>query len=48
MAYGRKLHPNAPFTPQGRRRMVACVIDDGWSVAATAEQFQVDPKTIRK
>ncbi len=48
MAYGRTLHPNAPFTPEGRRRMVACVLDDGWSVTATAERFQVDPKTVRK
>ena len=48
MAYGRRLHPNAPFAPEGRRRMVACVLDDGWSVAATAERFQVDPKTVRK
>ncbi|MEE8485053.1 MAG: helix-turn-helix domain-containing protein [Acidimicrobiia bacterium] len=48
MAYGRTLHPNAPFTPEGRRRMVACVLDDGWSVTATAERFQVDAKTVRK
>ena len=48
MAYGRTIHPNAPLTPEGRRRMVACVLDDGWSVAATAERFQVDPKTVRK
>ena len=48
MAYGRTQHRNAPFTPEGRRRMVACVLDDGWSVTATAERFQVDPKTVRK
>ena len=29
MAYGRTLHPNAPFTPERRRRMVACVLGDG-------------------
>ena len=28
--------------------MVACVLDRCWSVAATAEQFQVDAKTVRK
>ncbi|HVL53803.1 MAG TPA: IS481 family transposase [Vitreimonas sp.] len=28
--------------------MVGCVLDQGWSVAATAERFQVDPKTVRK
>ena len=48
MAYGRTQHPNALFTPVGRRRMVACVLDGGWSVTATAERFQVDPKTVRK
>jgi len=48
MSYGRTLHPNAPFSPEGRRRMVACVLEDGWSVTATAERFQVDPKTVRK
>ncbi len=48
MAHGRSQHPNAPLTPEGRRRMVQCVIGDGWSVAATAQRFQVDPKTVRK
>jgi transposase InsO family protein len=28
--------------------MVACVIDRGWTVEATAERFQVDAKTVRK
>lgn len=41
-------HPNAPLTPEGRRRMVACVVDRGWSVTATAQRFQVDAKTVRK
>ena len=48
MAHGRSVHPNAPLTVEGRRRMVRCVVDRGWSVAATAERFQVDPKTVRK
>lgn len=48
MSYGRTLHPNAPLTPVGRRRMVACVVDQGWTVTVTAERFQVDPKTVRK
>ncbi len=48
MAYGRTQHPNAPFTPEGRRRMVACVVDRGWAVTVVAERFQVDPKTVRK
>ena len=44
----RRQHPNAPLTPEGRRRMVACVVDQGWSVTVTAERFQVDAKTVRK
>jgi transposase InsO family protein len=28
--------------------MVACVIEQGWSVEATAERFHVDAKTVRK
>ena len=48
MAHGRSLHPNAPLTVEGRRRMVRCVTDCGWSVTATAERFQVDAKTVRK
>ena len=44
----RSQHPNAPLTPEGRRRMVACVLDEGWSIEATADRFQIDPKTVRK
>jgi transposase InsO family protein len=28
--------------------MVRCVLDDGWTVTATADRFQVDAKTVRK
>jgi transposase InsO family protein len=28
--------------------MVVCVVESGWTVTATAERFQVDPKTVRK
>jgi transposase InsO family protein len=28
--------------------MVACVLDDGWTIEATAERFQIDAKTVRK
>ena len=28
--------------------MVACVIDEGWTIEATAERFQVDAKTVTK
>ncbi len=48
MTYARSQHPNAPLTPEGRRRMVACVVAQGWTVEATAERFQVDAKTVRK
>jgi transposase InsO family protein len=48
MAHARRQHPNAPLTPEGRRRMVACVLEQGWTVEATAERFQVDAKTVRK
>ena len=48
MSNGTGQHPNAPLTPEGRRRMVACVLERCWSVAATAERFQVDAKTVRK
>lgn len=48
MSHARSQHPNAPLTPEGRRRMVACVVDRGWTVEATAERFQVDAKTVRK
>ena len=48
MPHVRTQHPNAPLTPQGRRRMVACVLDHRWTIEATADRFQVDAKTVRK
>lgn len=48
MTHGRSQHPNAVLTPEGRRRMVACVLDRGWTIEATAGRFQVDAKTVRK
>ena len=48
MSHATRQHPNAPLTPQGRRRMVACVLDQHWSIEMTAERFQVDAKTVRK
>ncbi|MDG2113710.1 MAG: helix-turn-helix domain-containing protein, partial [Actinomycetota bacterium] len=41
-------HPNARLTPLHRRNMVRCVINKGWTITATAERFQIDPKTVRK
>jgi transposase InsO family protein len=48
MTHARSQHPNAPLTPEGRRRMVACVLDQGWTIEQTAERFQIDAKTVRK
>ena len=48
MSHARWQHSNPPLTPVGRRRMVSCVVDGGWTVEATAERFQVDAKTVRK
>jgi len=48
VTHARTQHPNAVLTPTGRRRMVRCVLDRGWSIEATAERFQVDAKTVRK
>ncbi len=48
MSHVRSQHPNAPLTPEGRRRMVSCVVNQGWTVEATADRFQVDAKTVRK
>jgi len=48
MNHARTQHPNAVLTPNGRRRMVECVLERGWSIEATAERFQVDAKTVRK
>jgi transposase-like protein len=44
----RRQHPNAPLSVEGRRRMVRCVIDRGWTVTVTAGRFLVDAKTVRK
>lgn len=48
MLHATTQHPNAVLTPNGRRRMVACVIDRGWTIEQTAERFQIDAKTVRK
>jgi transposase InsO family protein len=48
VSHARTQHPNARLTPRHRRNMVDCVIERGWTIEATAERFQVDPKTVRK
>ncbi len=41
-------HPNAPLTPEGRRRLAALIVDDGWTIRRAAERFQVAPATASK
>jgi transposase InsO family protein len=48
VSHARSQHPNAVLTPAGRHRMVACVLERGWTIEATAERFQLDAKTVRK
>jgi hypothetical protein len=36
VSHARRQHPNAPLTPEGRQRMVTCVVDRHWTVEATA------------
>jgi transposase InsO family protein len=48
MTNAKPQHPNAALTPRQRRKMVLLVIDDGWTIEATAERFQVDAKTVTK
>jgi len=48
MAYVRPQHPNAALNARQRRKMVALVLDQRWTVEAAARQFQVDAKTVRK
>lgn len=48
MPNAKPQHPNAVLTPEGRFRMVRCVIVDRWTVEATADRFQIDASTVRK
>lgn len=41
-------HPNAPLTPEGRRKLVGLVIEDGWAQARVAERLQVSRATVSK
>ncbi len=45
---GRPQHPDAALAPAARLKMARLVTDDGWSVAAAAQRFQVGPATVRK
>ena len=42
------VHRRSPLTPEGRRRLVALVIEDRWSQRRAAERFQVSPATASK
>lgn len=33
-------HPNAPLTPEGRRRLAVLVVEEGWPLRRAAECFQ--------
>jgi hypothetical protein len=46
MSHARTQHPNARLIPRHSRNMVGCVIDEGWTIEATAERFEVDAKTV--
>jgi len=41
-------HANAPLTSEGRRRLAALIVDEGWSIRRAAERFQVSPATAQK
>lgn len=41
-------HLNAPLTPEGRRKLVDLVIEDGWAQARVAERLQVSRATVSK
>ena len=38
-------HPNAPLTPEGRRRLAVLIVDEGWTRRRAAERFQCSPAT---
>ena len=41
-------HANAPFTPEGRRRLAALIVEDGWTLRRAAERFQCSSATASK
>jgi len=42
------IHPNAPLTPEGRRRLAVLIVDDGWTVRRAAERYQCSPATASR
>ena len=43
-----RLHANAALTLRQRRRMVALVVDEGWSVKDAAAEFKTSAKACSK
>jgi transposase InsO family protein len=41
-------HPNAPLTPEGRRRLAVLVVDEGWTLQRAAERFCCSPATASR
>ena len=41
------MHRNAPLTPEGRRRLCG-LIEDGWTVASSAESMRISRQTAHK
>ena len=41
-------HPNAPLTPEGRRRLAVLIAKDRWTVRRAAERFQCSPATASR
>ena len=42
------VHPNAPLTPEGRRRLAKLIVEQGWTVRRAAERFQCSPATASR
>ena len=41
-------HPNAPLTPEGRRRLAVLVVEEGWPLRRAAERFQCSAATAKR
>ena len=41
-------HPNAPLTPEGRRRLAILVVEQGWTMRRAAERFQCSSATVSR
>lgn len=47
MAHARQQHPNAVLTRTGPARVVACVIDNGWSIDAPSSSQSTGRFVVR-